>query len=743
MFKFSTYHELQILILSSVCRFSPTCVLEADGDVTCDACPIGFQGRRCEVCAPGYEGNPGQSGGRCEPVAYRPSTTQSPAPTLSSPVRPHTLTYQSMNVRVEEPRAQRMATGSSVTFKCSGYSTVSETSFTVIWTKEGGQLPPGYRMSEMSGSLTIADLRQEDSGVYVCTGSDLQSLAQDHATLFVEGNNYAAPTDVTPISVTYQTERTIGNSAPPPPPVRDQIVTPVPNLMDTRTAPFGSTVVLACSNDLEEPVTYSWIKLNGQLPEDTDHTKLTLTLKDIKGPIAGTYVCTAQSRTASIDVPIILAISGLVPRFAQSQLSYMSMPTLPDTYQRLEVELSLRAEKPDGLILYNGQQPYGGDFVSLGLRNSYVEFRFELGRGPILLRSERQIEMGRWTTIRIIRNKRDGILQVEGQPEITGSAPGQFVGLDLQEPLYIGAVPNFTVISRAAGFSEGFVGCISTFRIGATQLDLMAVGIQHGVSPCLTCSRNSCLNGGTCHEAPTKTGQSCKCTAGYSGDKCDKEGEACYPELCGPGGRCAGKPGQVSKCFCPLGRRGRRCENEISVQEPQFGGNSYLAYSTPSNALSTFKVTLKIKPSRRAIEDDAILLYSGQQDDGMGDFTSIAIKNNSVEFSFDTGSGPATLKSVSNILEPDQWVTISAVREFNEGTLMVGSLFPPIKGRSPGHTRGLNLRTPLYVGGVDTVRITVSPHVGVARGFDGCLAAVRTYPLNGKNLRSNSSFLLL
>lgn len=46
-------------------RFSPTCILDTDGQVTCDACPIGYEGRRCERCGPGYDGNPNVPGGSC------------------------------------------------------------------------------------------------------------------------------------------------------------------------------------------------------------------------------------------------------------------------------------------------------------------------------------------------------------------------------------------------------------------------------------------------------------------------------------------------------------------------------------------------------------------------------------------------------------------------------------------------------------------------------------------------------
>lgn len=41
--------------------------------------------------------------------------------------------------------------------------------------------------TDASGVLTIPSVRPEDTGTYICTGSDLTSVAQDRATLLVEG----------------------------------------------------------------------------------------------------------------------------------------------------------------------------------------------------------------------------------------------------------------------------------------------------------------------------------------------------------------------------------------------------------------------------------------------------------------------------------------------------------------------------------------------------------------------------
>lgn len=50
--------------------------------------------------------------------------------------------------------------------------------------------------------------------------------------------------------------------------------------------------------------------------------------------------------------------------------------------------------------------------------------------------------------------------------EYKGQAPGSFIGLDLTENMYLGAVPDFRRISRLAGYTKGFVGRqnIKTFK---------------------------------------------------------------------------------------------------------------------------------------------------------------------------------------------------------------------------------------------------------------------------------------
>lgn len=73
---------------------------------------------------------------------------------------------------------------------------------------------------------------------------------------------------------------------------------------------------------------------------------------------------------------------------------------------------------------------------------------------------------------------------------------------------------------------------------------------------------------------------------------------------------------------------------------------------------------------------------------------------------------------------PGEWTTVSVGRNFREGQIIVDD-DAPVVGQSPGQTRGLNLKTPLYVGGYDRQRIRLADGVGVKKGFSGCVKEVR------------------
>ncbi|KAK7008549.1 Basement membrane-specific heparan sulfate proteoglycan core protein [Halocaridina rubra] len=211
-------------------------------------------------------------------------------------------------------------------------------------------------------------------------------------------------------------------------------------------------------------------------------------------------------------------------------------------------------------------------------------------------------------------------------------------------------------------------------------------------------------------------GHKCICPAGFSGGLCENTGEACYPGVCGTG-RCVNKPGGF-ECFCPFGKIGQRCEQDITILEPAFGDDAYIAYPTP-RALRRFSVDLNFKPESL---NDGILMYCAQKETGEGDFASLAIRNKRLEFRFNTGSGTAILQS--DPIHHDEWMEVRANRTDRLGSMMInGGAMQNTE--SPGSNRGLNLVTPLFIGGVDASRIEISSEVGVTNGFTGCIKEIK------------------
>ncbi len=79
----------------------------------------------------------------------------------------------------------------------------------------------------------------------------------------------------------------------------------------------------------------------------------------------------------------------LVPHFTgTSYLEYLGLREMSSgtVLSFLEVEIVLKPEDPDGLILYNGYSTdRTGDFISLALQGGYVDFRFDLGSGTAII----------------------------------------------------------------------------------------------------------------------------------------------------------------------------------------------------------------------------------------------------------------------------------------------------------------------------------------------------------------------
>lgn len=109
-------------------------------------------------------------------TAYEPPTTHRPRPI------PPTI-----QVIVSSPVLQIVDVGNTVRLSCSAYHIIKQIPITVRWIKKDGHLPD--RAYEDRGTLVIANVQYDDSGVYTCRANVGDEIAEEDVTVTVGGTS--------------------------------------------------------------------------------------------------------------------------------------------------------------------------------------------------------------------------------------------------------------------------------------------------------------------------------------------------------------------------------------------------------------------------------------------------------------------------------------------------------------------------------------------------------------------------
>ncbi|XP_018799857.1 PREDICTED: basement membrane-specific heparan sulfate proteoglycan core protein isoform X6 [Bactrocera latifrons] len=619
------------------------------------------------------------------PLAAAVPTIRLPAipqalPELSTPPPLQQTFPRDRSLKLDQQSSQ-LRIGESTEVEC--YS--SDSSYTdVIWERADGS-PLPLNIQQIGNRLVISHVSASDAGDYRC------KCKTDEGEL-------------------YTTSYTLGIEEWPHEWKRPKLV----------HANVGSSAQLNC--DAEVPGSYRWSRQYGQMQGDRDLYNERLELQDVQANDAGTYICTSSTPDGqSVDYPVILVVTGAIPRFHQEPVSYMSFPTLPESYIKFNFDITFRPEQPNGLLLFNGQKRGSGDYISLLLKDRYPEFRFDFDGKPMVIRSERPVSLNEWHTVRVNRFRRDGYIQVDDQHPVAFPTLAQISPLDLIEDLYIGGVPNWDMLPHdAVDQQAGFVGCISRLTLQGTIVELMKEAkLKEGITACRPCQQNPCENGGICLESQTEVAYTCICQQGWTGHNCGVEGTQCTPGICGRG-RCENTETGM-ECLCPLNKTGDRCQyiEHLNENSLAFKLNSYAAYPTPR--ASKLNVKLKVRPNSL---HDAVLLYAAESKLPSGDFIAVLLRDKHVELIINTGArlNPVLVRS-QNPLPVNKWTEIEISRRFGEGILRVGNE-PEQRAKATKLARMLYIKTPLYVGGYDHENVKLNRDVNITQGFDGCISGL-------------------
>ncbi|XP_069039939.1 agrin isoform X5 [Lepisosteus oculatus] len=384
-----------------------------------------------------------------------------------------------------------------------------------------------------------------------------------------------------------------------------------------------------------------------------------------------------------------------------------------DLQQKVSLTLVFLAKDPNGMIFYNGQKTDGkGDFISLALSDGFLEFRYDLGKGPAVIRSKERIEMDVWNTVSLERASRKGEINVNDKDRVRGESPksrkNQHTALNLKESLFIGGAPDFSRLARAAALKDGFKGAVQKITLMGTPV-LKRANVLNSVDISMyqphPCSQSVCQNGGLCR-----------------------------PLL------------EVYECVCQHGFTGGRCENAIieksagEVEAIAFDGRTFLEYH---NAVTKSQLTNEI-PDPEALEvpsdqsekallvnrfelsikteaTHGLLLWSGKGVE-RSDYIALALVDGRVQMTYDLGSKPVVLQSTVRV-NTNRWVRIKASRALRDGSLQVDNE-APVTGSSPLAATQLDTDGTLWLGGLEQLAVARKLPKAYSTGFVGCVKDV-------------------
>ncbi|XP_029994258.1 agrin isoform X3 [Sphaeramia orbicularis] len=424
-------------------------------------------------------------------------------------------------------------------------------------------------------------------------------------------------------------------------------------------------------------------------------------------------------------------IKYFIPSFGgQSYLAFQTM----SAYHTVRIAMEFRASEMTGILLYNGQDGKK-DFISLALVNGKVELRFNTGSGTGTLVSRVQVSQGRWHQLVVTRNRRNAMLSVDNEPHIEGESPRGTDGLNLDTHLFIGGVPEDMKqdVRERTAVDTGLVGCIRLLDVNNRVLNLQENGgdslYGSGVGECGNnpCQPNPCKNGAVCHVKEAEMFH-CKCSKGFWGPTCADVHDPCEPSRCHPSSQCQALPEGGYKCECPMGREGRHCEKVAERRGsymPLFNGDSYLELKGLHLYGHDLRQKLSMTVVLMANDSNGLIFYNGQKSDGKGDFISLSLNEGILEFRYDLGKGPATIRSMEPI-QLNVWTTVELERSNRKGEIRVNKK-DPVRGEAPKSRKNLhvdlNLKESLYVGGApDYSRL--ARVAALTEGFKGTIQKI-------------------
>ncbi|OXA50862.1 Pikachurin [Folsomia candida] len=281
----------------------------------------------------------------------------------------------------------------------------------------------------------------------------------------------------------------------------------------------------------------------------------------------------------------------------------------------LELEVVIKPDAMDGLIIYNGYKTDGmGDFISLIIDQGYIE-------------SDAPIALSEWHHIHVSRTSRLISLRIDNQPPLMALTPGAFTQLSLPHNLFLGGIPDPDWLSPKVKVQGGFTGCIQKLLVINEKKSswhfIYAVFLENN-------DKNHYNFQLVINEKPLRIMGSAM--SGVNLENCE---HPCLRNPCDHGGDCVPSL-DTFKCHCPLGFRDPYCQTRMDKEDvitaPKFIGDSYLRFTNPRiiKRLSGWRLNLSF--SLKTESSRGLLMWAGRKwMTSASDFISMGLRNGGLE----------------------------------------------------------------------------------------------------------------
>ncbi|XP_015437458.1 PREDICTED: pikachurin-like [Dufourea novaeangliae] len=400
----------------------------------------------------------------------------------------------------------------------------------------------------------------------------------------------------------------------------------------------------------------------------------------------------------------------------------------------------------DSILIYCAQSDEGlGDFVAIVVKDRHIEFRYDIGSGLAVIRSNHVVKPGVWTHVSVNRDFRGGNLTVNDEPIVEGRSPGSARTMTLNTPLYIGGVDRRRItLNRNVGVNRSFRGCVSDLGVSTTNVDILKSAIDTAniddcnvlhpnqtkltvlttttttttstTTPYDPCASNPCIHG-ICQSADSYD-YSCTCKYGYVGRNCEnilKQCEVLVP--CMYGGSCTDLHGSY-KCDCRLGYNGRDCEKSAEIAyDVAFKGDGWLELNRSVMTHDEECEVLCFEISTN--KSKGLIMWHGQTPNDLNPdhYMALAVVDGYVEYQYNLGMGPVVIRVTAQKVDDGERHRIILKRQGSDGSIELNGEHME-SGTSSGIQQDLNTRGSVYIGGVPDYAMTYGKY---QEGFSGCI----------------------